>query len=242
MNKTLSTKLWSDENLRPEIQKKLIEISSHFYTFLNTELKIHDIQLVGSMAAYNYGSKSDIDVHILLDFNENGSSNYDLIYDLLMTKKDLYNLKRNITVKGQKVELYPQDINQPLRSAGVYSLLFQKWVKKPTSPKTQIDTTGVLKISRIYQELIDDIVKLEDDKLKLDLAKKVKGNMVQRRNAGLEADGESSKENLLYKKLRNSGFQKLFDAINQTTDKQLSLEQKEITSQLSLTKSKLDDS
>jgi hypothetical protein len=45
------------------------------------------------------------------------------------------------------------------------------------------------------------------------------------RNSGLEKDGELSYENLVFKFLRRSGhIQKLFDTLNKTLDKELSVE------------------
>jgi predicted nucleotidyltransferase len=224
MKNTLNPKLWLDGELKPEIREKLLEIANHFCDFLNTDIDIHDIILTGSMAGFSYNPNSDIDVHILIDFNEIDSKNPELVKNLMLTKKELYNLKRNITVKGYQVELYPQDVNQPHHSSGQYSLLFGKWNKQPKPIKTPEDTSGVLKISRIYQDLIDDVTQLDDPQLKLDLANSIKTNVTQRRKNGLEQGGETSKENLLFKKLRNSSFNKLFDAISHSTDKKLSLE------------------
>lgn len=225
MKNKLNPKLWSGDELKPEIKEKLLEIARHFYDFLKIDAPIIDIRITGSNSNFTYTPNSDIDLHLHFDFKDLGCSSMELAQNFFNTKKDLYNAQRNITIKGHKVELYSQDIGQPHHSTGEFSILFDKWVKRPKPQHDKLDNSGVLKLSRIYQELIDDVTQLDDDELKLDLAKSIKKNVVQKRKEGLKIDGELSKENLLFKRLRNSGFHQLFDAISKSTDKQLSLEQ-----------------
>jgi len=53
----------------------------------------------------------------------------------------------------------------------------------------------------------------------------LKTKLKEYRNSGLEKDGELSYENLVFKFLRRSGhIQKLFDRLNKTLDKELSVE------------------
>lgn len=224
MKNKLNPKLWTDEVIKPDVADKLMQIARHFYDFLDIDAPIIDIRLTGSNCNYTYTPQSDIDLHIHIDISTIGCSDKNLSMNFLRAKKDLYNLQRNITIKNQKVELYCQDINQPHHSTCEYSLLFGKWIKRPKQPTINIDNSGVLRLTRIYQELIDNVDNLDDDKLKLDLATTIKNDVVKKRKEGLEMGGELSKENLLFKRLRNSGFDKLFKAISRGTDRELSLE------------------
>ena len=55
----------------PSIRKKLLDITKDFLSDIPVKLpKVDDIQLTGSLANYNYTPKSDLDVHILLDFKK----------------------------------------------------------------------------------------------------------------------------------------------------------------------------
>lgn len=224
MNKGLNKKLWDRNELKREVQNKLLEISQHFFQFLNIQAPIIDIIFTGSLANYNWHSESDIDLHIIIDPSKVGCSTLALAKELLKAKKDIYNSKRNILIKGFQVELYAQDVNETHSSSGQYSLIQKKWLKKPEKYREPVDKGKILKLSKIYKELIDDVVQLEDEKLKLNLANTIKKDIVQKRKNGLEKEGEQSTYNLLFKKLRKDEFYNLFNAISKATDNELSLE------------------
>lgn len=224
MNDKLNTKLWEGDALKAEVRIKLLEIAQHFYDYLAIEAPILDIIMTGSLANFTYHENSDIDLHIIVNYDDVGCETIELITELLKAKKDNYNLNRNIRIKGYEVELYAQDINQEHTSTGQYSVLQNKWLVKPNRSNKQDEPAEVLKLSKIYKNLIDDITKLEDDRLQLKLANTVKKDIIQKRRDGLESDGEYSTGNLLFKKLRKDEFYKLFNAISNATDRQLSLE------------------
>lgn len=226
MRNKLNQNLWDGDELNPEVKIKLIEIAQHFYEYLNIKTPILDIIFTGSLSNYNYHADSDIDLHIVIDFDEVGCTSSELTKELLKAKKDIYNLNRNITVKGFRVELYAQDVNEIHSSSGLFSILQNKWLKKPKINNKPIDNQKVLKLSNIYKELINDVSKLEDEDLKLVLANSIRKDIIKKRKDGLEQDGEYSTGNLLFKKLRKDEFYKLFDAISNITDRKLSLEQK----------------
>jgi len=46
-------------------------------------------------------------------------------------KKDKFNDKYDITIKGSEAELYIQDVKESLHSNGIYSVLNSDWIKKP---------------------------------------------------------------------------------------------------------------
>ena len=66
---TLNPKLWnSNSELNPRIRKRLLTIAKDFYDFLEIQTLPKDIIIVGSNAGYNWSKYSDIDLHILLDY------------------------------------------------------------------------------------------------------------------------------------------------------------------------------
>jgi hypothetical protein len=211
--------------MRDDIQKKLLEISDQFIDSLGVEFFIHDIVLTGSLANYNWSNFSDVDLHILIDFDE---LNYpkDLIKEFFDAKKNVWNEKHNIIIKGFDVELYVQDLNEPHVSSGVYSILHKNWIVEPKIEKPSIDDRKILEKGEEYAKKIDLLVKsdkFEDALNKIeDLRKKIK----EFRQSGLEVGGEYSYENLTFKLLRRNGYiEKLLNLKNTITDKKLSITQ-----------------
>jgi hypothetical protein len=91
-NDTLNPRLWgSDENLLPEVREKLLAIANDFREFLGVpDLRVQDITVSGSNAAYTYTPHSDIDLHLVVDLPE------DAVYrELFGAKKYQYNNQHN---------------------------------------------------------------------------------------------------------------------------------------------------
>ena len=211
--------------MRDDIQKKLLEISDQFIDSLGVEFFIHDIVLTGSLANFNWSNFSDVDLHILIDFDELDYPK-DLIKEFFDAKKNIWNEKHNIIIKGFDVELYVQDLNEPHVSSGVYSILHKNWIVEPKIEKPSIDDRKILEKGEEYAKKIDLLVKsdkFEDTLNKIeDLRKKIK----EFRQSGLEVGGEYSYENLTFKLLRRNGYiEKLLNLKNTITDKKLSITQ-----------------
>ena len=85
-SETLNTDIWNNDELKPQVYKKLMEIADAFIEYLDLDLNIVDIQFTGSMANYNFNEDSDIDLHIIADFEEFGI-NYDIISNYFNAKK-----------------------------------------------------------------------------------------------------------------------------------------------------------
>ena len=99
-----------EPNLKPEIDKKLLEIADNFINFLGVDVDIEDITMTGSLSNYNWSSFSDIDLHVLIDFD---SVNIDkkVLRELFNAKQGMWNSLHDIEVYGYEVELYAQDAN-----------------------------------------------------------------------------------------------------------------------------------
>jgi len=89
----------------PALRKKLIDITKDFLANVPIKLpKIDDIQLTGSLANYNYTPKSDLDVHILLDFNKIDEDT-DLVKAALDGIRFICNTKHDIRQKGNEAKI-----------------------------------------------------------------------------------------------------------------------------------------
>ncbi len=67
----LNREFWtSDNKLNPTIRAALMKIAKEFYDSIDLEKKpkVKDIVFTGSLANYNYSQYSDVDLHLLFDF------------------------------------------------------------------------------------------------------------------------------------------------------------------------------
>lgn len=223
--------------LRPDIRKKLLAISANFLDFIDVEglecdidtknCTIEDITITGSIANYNWSEFSDIDLHLILDF-DNIDENEELVKNILNTKKNLWNSSHDVTINGYEVEVYTQDSKETHFSSGVYSVLFNKWVVAPKPEDVvEVDVNKVLGKAKGWMEIIDGLqnksYELPSSDI-LEIIEKVKNRLKKFRSCGLETGGEFSYENLAFKFLRRSGYlKKLFKLKNKLIDNELSL-------------------
>jgi hypothetical protein len=211
-----------DFSMRDDVRKNLLKISNEFIESLGIEFFIHDIVLTGSLSNYNWSNYSDVDLHILIDFKET-DYNLDLLKEFFDAKKNVWNEKHNITVKGYDVELYVQDVDEEHVSSGVYSILNNKWIVEPDKVKSNIDDSMILQKSEEYMKKIDLLIKKGGPISSIEgLRKKLK----EFRQSGLESGGEYSYENLTFKLLRRNGYiEKLLKLKTTLVDKKLSITQ-----------------
>jgi predicted nucleotidyltransferase len=141
-NDQLDPDFWSDGEFNPRIKDKLLEISKEFYDKLKLDIPIEDVQLTGSLANYTYTDYSDLDVHILIDFSKI-NENVELVKKALDGVRFIWNLRHQISIKGHEVEIYLQDANEPHDASGLYSLMYDKWLRKPVYNPPEVDERSV---------------------------------------------------------------------------------------------------
>ena len=220
--KELNPSFWKDDKFDPQIREKLLKIAKDFYEALKLTAPIKDIQLTGSLANYNWTDKSDLDVHVLIDFND-VDDNVELVKKALDGMRFIWNLRHNIKIKGFDVELYVQDIHEPHTASGLFSLLNNEWIRIPKYSPPDIDYKDV---DKKYQGIISDILEMENLMATADFssfseeelynhAQKLKKKIMDMRKEGLAREGEFSVENLVFKKLRNEGYiEKIIELIS----------------------------
>jgi predicted nucleotidyltransferase len=212
--------------MHDEIRKKLMDVTEKFMDYLDIEFFIHDVILTGSLANYNWSKYSDVDLHILVDYDET-DYNLDLLKGFFNSKRSLWNKQHEILVKGFDCEIYVQDVNEPHHASGIYSVLNDEWVVTPVKTVQSIDKNMILKKSEDFEDRIDDISeRFEKGEDVLEDIKLLKVKLKKFRQSGLDDGGEFSYENLAFKLLRRNGYiGKLLDIQTKTTDKKLSIEQ-----------------
>ena len=213
---TLNQDIWENDVLNPKVRAKLIQVAKDFYKDLEvpSKAKIKDIIFTGSLANFNWSKYSDIDLHIVLDFND-FDAEQQMVEDYFYAQKSIWNQEHDIKVYGFPVELYVQDINAKLVATAVYSVLNDTWIKKPKREAFDLDKKAIKdKADKIIYNLRDIRQDYQDHQYQtvVDKVKKLKDAIKRMRNAGLERGGEYSLENLVFKVLRRTPFMDQLDS------------------------------
>ena len=232
VKETLNPKVWENPSdhekstMIPKVRKALLKIAEEFIDYLGEDVFVDDIVLTGSLANFNWSEFSDFDLHVHVDLQqyEKESELYKELYNL---KKQLFNEKHNITIFGYDVELYAQDTEEAHYSSGVYSIMNDEWISKPKKFRNEVDQQVLKTKVKSWTDKIDSTIESESEEDDNKLLNTLKDKLKKYRQSGLEKDGELSYENLVFKFLRRSGYiEKLFDTINKSVDKNLSVERK----------------
>lgn len=235
MQETLNQNFWVESEkeikLRPEIKKRLLEIAYEFIEFISVDVFVEDIIMTGSLANFNWSKFSDVDLHLVINYEQFPKEIVPLYEELFNLKKMMFNEKHDIKIKGYDVELYPQSSEQTTKeSAASYSILFDKWLTKPERKTFKLNKKSIEFKLKNWMNDIDNVIKnVSDDDLESakKIIKKYKDKIKAYRKTGLDKGGEFSIENLVFKALRRNGYiQKLYDFENELIDKKLSLKER----------------
>lgn len=207
INDELEPRIWKGDKLRPFVSKKLMEIANDFIDGLPFNVTIQDVRFTGSLANYNWSKYSDIDLHIVVDFEEL-DDNKELVKEMFDAKRLRWNEHHDIMIKGYEVELYVEDVGEEHSSSGVYSVMNDEWVNKPEPMDATIDLdTAKKKASDIEQQIasIDAMYDRGEFEKVIRHVDRLKKKIRSMRQAGLETEEmEFSPENIAFKLLRRN--------------------------------------
>lgn len=212
----LNPVLWDGMELRPEVKDKILAIVEEFQSTLDIPLDILDINLVGSNASYNYTDKSDVDVHIVTDFEEYGYP-MELVNAAMQAFKKVFNDTYDIDFDGYNVELYVEDVNTSPNSNGIYSVLNDTWIKVPA----KLEPVEI-ELEPEYTDFCNRIDAIAENGTGQDVVDMMNELKMLRRNS-LAVDGEFGKGNLIFKQLRNN------DYISKLKDRKIVLASEELS-------------
>lgn len=235
----LNSKIWEKTNgkeysMNPKVRNHLIEIANDFIDSLDVDVVFSDIIMTGSLANYNWSNYSDVDLHIIADFNQFPSSVRPLYDELFHLKKTVYGIKHDIKIYGYDVELYIEDESQSrdVESAGRYSIMYDEWVVTPPKENIDINKDSISDKAKKWMKIIDDVeseVQDEDIETAKKLIKKYTTKIRKFRECGLEKGGEYSEENLVFKILRRNGYlEKLKNMKDSLIDKKFSIKESNV--------------
>jgi len=143
----------------------------------------------------------------------------EFVREFFKSKRNIWNAKHSIHVKGFEVEVYPQDSAEDHVSSGVYSVRQGRWLIEPQRKVIDHDISAEAVVHKAieFQHAIDNA----NDYSELD---RLVDKIWKMRKAGLNKEGEFSEENLIFKHLRNTGYLgKLLQFKTDKQDQELSL-------------------
>lgn len=195
----LNPVIWDNGMLKPEIKEKILALVEEFQSTLDVPLHVLDIEIVGSNASYNYTDKSDVDVHIITNFDDYGYPQ-EFIQAAMNSFKANFNKAYDVDYKGFNVELYVENVNSTPTTNGVYSVIQDKWIKEPQKLEAiEVELEPAL---TEYRQKIDSALKSGSAE---EINAIIDELYVMRRNS-LLVDGETGAGNLIFKQIRNDGL------------------------------------
>jgi hypothetical protein len=215
----LNPKLWDGDRMRLDVRVHLLRVAISFYRFIEVKkLVISDMIVTGSNAAFNYTDQSDIDVHLVVDYQKSVCP--DLAENFFAAKKNLWNDLHHVAIREHDVEVYVENSRAPAYSNGVYSLMRGEWLHKPSPQEPRFDDTAVVRKVEALAGQIDDVIESGSS----EAIQAMQSRLKRMRQSGLSAGGEFSTENLTFKALRSLGYlDRLFQAKTDQEDADLSL-------------------
>jgi hypothetical protein len=210
-NTTLNPKLWDHDHLKPEVRGALLRMAEDFLDFVDVPVDVLDIVVTGGNANYTYTADSDIDLHIIADFDQIECDRE--AAELFDTKRLLYKRQHRLEIHGVPVELYIEDHRTPGVTAGQFSVAQDRWIRKPSKHVPKYNPETVKQAVKTWHRILRMATMtgdLETCRCSLRLLRKY-------RQQGLKTPaGEFSVANLVYKSLRND---QVVDAMSRLIDR-----------------------
>ena len=212
----LNPNIFDQDVMKPHVRKHLLDSAEEFIELLGVPLNVIDVTLTGSNAGYNYMPGSDLDVHVVID--DRGLPLKKIWRELFDAKKQLWQEQRNVKIKKIPVEMYVEMMSEPHASDAIYSILNNKWLRKPMQ---KVKYKRDLKMEMALKKFAEDLLKQTNPEL-VKLGLKM---IYQMRKIALAKFGMNNTYNTAFRKVRNTG---LFDEIRRhqrsLRDKALTIE------------------
>lgn len=215
----LNQDLFEGTHLRPEVREALLRIAAKFQNSLGLNIEPVDVYFTGSSANFNYNEMSDIDLHLVYDFEQIGI-NAEILIKYFIAKKQVFNNDYDITIKGIPVEVGVENLNEPIVSTAIYSVIKDQWMLEPKDAEHLLPKPDMKQYYEIVQRIEDAIESRNSNKIGA-----LWDELYKIRKDSLAQDGEYGHGNGLFKKLRNLGYlDRLKHAYYSSASDELSLE------------------
>lgn len=197
-NTTLNSAIWDHDNLKPQVRGALLRMAEDFIDFVDIPFDVKDIIITGGNVNYTYTKDSDIDLHIVADFDTIQCDRE--VAELFDSKRLLYKRQHTLEIYGIPVELYIEDHRTPGVTAGMFSVAQDKWLRKPSKVVPKFDEAELKRQVGFWTKILQRSTMTGD----LQTCRKALHLLRVYRKKGLATPaGEFSIPNLVYKSLRN---------------------------------------
>ena len=201
VQKNLNPHFWTRKGqLHPEVRVILMRAAESYIESwpLDTVPEILDITFTGSLAAYNWSNFSDVDLHVIIRYDDVNDDKL-LVEKFFALIKFKWNTVHDIKIEGFEIETYTEDVDNAPVTTGVYSVKNDKWIKKPTHEDPDYDEKDVIAKSsyfiNVYDHLVDMFKKGARQQV-IDGVEKIKDKIRKMRKSGLQKNGEFSVEKI----------------------------------------------
>jgi hypothetical protein len=208
----LHQNFWDVDKLKPIVRTQILKIVDDFYEGIEIDgVVIEDVIFTGSLAGYNWSKYSDVDIHIVVDYDKIKIPNETLV-DYFEMKKKLFSIKyEDLNFYGYPIEMYVEDVKQELTVGSPrYSVENDSWVKLPVK-KDMTNTMGYIKMeSSRYINKIDSLVNNFDNVPEhmlehyLNKIDRVYNEIKDGRGREIKKGGEFTPFNIIFKILRRT--------------------------------------
>lgn len=175
----LNPKIWEDTNsvsskMVPKVRETLLEIANDFIEFLDVDMVVSDVVMTGSLSNFNWSEYSDVDIHIIVDFNQFSEKTKPLYEELFRLKKTIYSTKQDIKIFGYDVELYVEDenIEKDVKNIAIYSIMYNEWISEPKKESITLNQKSVTEKAKQWMKIIDGVYENIQDE-DIETAKKI---------------------------------------------------------------------
>lgn len=223
----LEPQFWFHNKLYPKISRRLTKIANDFISGLETPVEIEDIRFTGSLANYNWSKYSDIDLHIVVDFDKIDDDT-ELVKSFFDAVRMRWNDTHDIKIHGYDVEIYVENVGDVHKSSGIYSITDGEWVVEPDPTSVDFDMNQARKKSDDIEtqvNLLQHVLANGKYESVLKSVERLKDKIRRMRKAGLDSPAqEFSTENIAFKILRRENvLDKLNDLKYDAYDKLMSV-------------------
>lgn len=208
-----------EDKLYPRVKDKILDIVNYFLDYLEVKLSVVDIHLVGSNASFNYTVNSDLDIHVVANFDVLDIP-AEYLQVLCNSKKASFNKAYDIKLRGIDVELYVEDVKANTMSNGIYSVYQDEWVKYPIPLRNIVQYDTEVEVNNWANQIRKAVMSSDVAEI-TDLVNRL---YLMRKNS-LSIDGEYGEGNQIFKAIRDAGLlNELKVALDDSISKTLSLE------------------
>ena len=231
-HESLNPKLWKNSELKPEIKEELKKIAKEFVKGLKLlipTLRVEDVYIVGSNAAYNYTKYSDIDLHIIYSV-EKFAQYKDEYLEAIFDYKNNFNNEHDYKIEGYKVELYAEYIEDISNvSNGIYSFK-EGWITTPKHIEVKLDKSSIESLYDEYTDKCESLVESAGSLNKEQFVKDIDSflkDFALLRSQALKTHGEYAPMNIVYKEFRNKGLLQQLRDLKAKNEKELENDQEQ---------------